>query len=273
MTRTLLRYFLLFISILLIAAIPRVDFFIDEVAEVSLLQEEDLDETIKRGLCIVLYVNTDQHDRNDWNMKSVFGTTTLQFVDQMLRETMAFKERISSSVKIYKANWKQWLANPDSKVHAAAGLSPQDAKGALFATYDVNGTVASRISGPLRPDAMTWLVHSIMEYYTHSIRTDKGDFLRQGWLITDTRLPFINLVNVRKGSITVNDRTEAVQINNYVSTLHEGSSYRYERIYATDGRLLGSIESYGPYGTFGYFDYDGTGKFQYRMRYLSFEGK
>jgi hypothetical protein len=220
-----------------------------------------------------LFINTDQQNGNDWNRKSLFGATTVQFADQVLKETMAFRERISSSVRIYKADWTQWLANPDSKVHAAAGLSPQDTKGPLFATYDVHGAVTSRISGPLRPDALPWLVHSIMEYYTHSIRTDKGDFLRQGWLITDTRLPFINLVNVRKGSLSMNDRTEEVQINNYVSTLHEGSGYRYERIYATDGRLLGSIESYGPYGTFGYFDYDGTGKFQYRMRYLSFEGK
>jgi hypothetical protein len=137
----------------------------------------------------------------------------------------------------------------------------------------VNGEVISRIRGPLRPDALPWLVHSILEYYIHSIRTDKGEYLRSGWLLTDTNLPFINVVNERKGKIELNGRTEQVQIINYVSKTYEGSSYTYERIYAHDGRLIGSIESYGPYGRFGYFDYDGTGKFQYRVRYPMGEGK
>ena len=269
----LIRLLLMVISVLLIAAVPRVELTLDEETEVTLLPEEDLDDTIKHGICIILFTNTDKQNRTDWNMKSIFGSTTLQFADQVLKETIAFRERISSSVKIYKVNSRQWQAGPDSKVHASAGLSPQDIKDPLFVTYDVYGTVASRIGGPLRPDALPWLVHSIMDYYTHSIKTEKGDFLRQGWLITDTKLPFINLVNVRKGSFKVNGRIEEVQIINYVSTLHEGAAYRFERVFALDGRLIGSIESYGDSGTFGYFDYDGTGKFQYRVRYLSFEGK
>jgi len=273
MTLTRFRYVLLCISIFLIAAVPRVELCLDEKVVVPLLQEEDLDETIKRGLCIILFINTDQHTKNDENRKSLFGATPMQCVEQVLKETMAFKERISSTIKIYKVDSRQWKAGPDSMVHASAGLSPQDAKEPTFVTYDVKGAAASRISGPLRPDALTWLIHSIMDYYTHYIKTDKGEFLRQGWLITDNRQPFINVVSERKGSFKFNNRIEQVQIINYVSSLHEGSGYQFERIYAADGRLLGSIESYGSLGTFGYFDYDGTGKFQYRVRYLSAEGK
>jgi len=265
--------FSIIISILLIAAIPRAEFPIDEDAAVPLILEEDLEGTIKLGHCIILFVHTDQHDMNDWNKKSVYSATPLQFLDQLLREMMAFRERISSPVKIYKANGRQWTAVPEIGVHSSAGLSPQDPKKPLFVTFDVKGAATSRINGPLRPDALIWLVHSIMEYYTHSIKTDKGEFLRAGWLITDTRLPFINLVNERKGNFKINGRTEQVQIINYESTPQEGASYHFERIYAMDGRLLGSIESYGSLGTFGYFDYDGTGKFQYRVRYLSVEGK
>jgi hypothetical protein len=246
---------------------------IDSGAEVPLIQESDLDQTVKFGLCVVLFVNTDLHDRNDQNMKSMYGTTLLQFTDQLMREIMVFKERIASSVKVYKVNWKLWSSDPGSQIRFAAGPFPLDPKNPVFVTYDVNGTVATRINGPMRPDALTWLVHGVMEYYIHSLKTGKGEFLRVGWLITDTNLPFINLVNVRKEDFKFNGRTEQVQINTYVSTPYEGESYQFERMYAQDGRLLGSVESYGPHGKFGYFDYDRTGKFQYRVRYSSGDGK
>lgn len=246
---------------------------VDYGAEVPLIQEKDVDQTVKFGLCILLFFNTDIHDRNDQDMKNLYGTTLLQFTDQLMSEVMAFKERIASSVKVFKVNRKLWPGDSGSRTRFAAGPIPLDPENPVFVTYDVNGAIATRINGPLRPDALTWLVHGILDYYIHSIRTDKGEFLRVGWLITDTKLSFINLVNERKGSIEFNGKTEHVQIINYASTPYEGASYTYERIYTKDGRLLGSIESYGPYGKFGYFDYDRTGKFQYRVRYPSGEEK
>lgn len=240
---------------------------------VPLIEEKEFDQTVKLGLCIVLFVNPDLHENDDKNLKSMYGLTPVQFADQLVRSVKAFKERIASTVKVLKVNWKDWPADPGSLIRFTAGPFPFDPQNPVFVTYDVNGAVAERINGPLRPDALTWLVHEIVDYYIHSIKTYKGEYLRVGWLITDTNLPFIYLVDERKGEHTVNGKTEEVQIITHMSAPYDGASYQFQRIYTKDGRLLGSIECYGSYGTFGYFDYDGTGKFQYRVWYPSCAGE
>jgi len=239
-------------------------------AEFALVHEKDFDETVKFGRCIVLFDNMDSQSKNH---RSLSGSTPPQFVGQLMREVVSFRDRIAASIQMYKVQWKDRSTVPVSRARSDADYSTQDPRNPVFVTYDVNGAVVSRIKGTLRPAALPMLVHGIMDYYIHSIRTDKGDFLRSGWLITDTNASFVNLVNERKEDREFNGKTEQVQVISYVAGPYEGTNYNYERIYAKDGRLLGSIESYGPYGKFGYFDYDRTGKFQYRVRYPAGEGK
>jgi hypothetical protein len=114
---------------------------------------------------------------------------------------------------------------------------------------------------------MPWFVHEVMGHFIYAVRTDKGDYLRGGWMFTDTNATFISLTDARKESREFNGRTETVQVINFVSRPYEGFACEYERIYSSDGRLLASIENYGKNGKFGYFDYDRTGKMQYRVKY------
>ena len=134
-------------------------------------------------------------------------------------------------------------------------------------TYVLNRPIAYRFRGIARPDMLPWLVHEVMGHFLYAARTDKGDYLPGGWTFTDTNATFISLIDARKEDREFNGRTETVRVVTFASRTYEGFACEYERIYASDGRLLASIENYGQNGKFGYFDYDRTGKMQYRVKY------
>ena len=194
------------------------------------------------------------------------------FVDELVKQLLLFKERIASSVKLARVDGKGYSAETLTRVRNDAALLTKE-RGPVFATYDFDGAVASRVKGPFRPDALSWLVHEIMGYYIHSIKTEKGEYLRAGWLMTDTNTSFINLVGEKKEDREQGGKVERVQVIDYVSTSREGATYRFQRMFGADGKLLGSLESYGDLGTFGYFDHDRTGKLQYRVKYPAQQGK
>jgi len=194
------------------------------------------------------------------------------FVNELVKHLLLFKERISSSVKLARVDGKGYTAETLTRIRNEAALLPAE-QGPVFVTYDFNGAVVSRIKGPFRPDAMPWLVHEIMGFYIHSIGTEKGDYLRTGWLMTDTSSSFINLVGEKKEDRELGGKVERVQIIDYVSTPREGAACRFQRTFGADGKLLGSLESYGDQGTFGYFDHDRSGKLQYRVKHPENQGR
>ena len=226
-----------------------------EDSSFAVLPAKELVETIKTGHCIILYEVSTQPLHTGEKAKSIMSTTNHRMIDDVMKAVAAFKERISSSVKLYRITVKDMPWAP------------------AFVTYDLSGKEVSRISGPFRADALPWLVHEILGYYTHSIPTDKGEFLRAGWMANNTNASYVNVVNVRKEEVELYGKTDTVQIVNYSSTPSGETSFAIERTFAGDGRTVSSIETYGVIGKFGYFDYDRTGKFQYRVRYQSGEGK
>ena len=236
--------------------------------EAPLLAEDRLPDVLRTEHCIILYYNPDTEGRDD-GAKNQFGATPQQLADQLMRGMIALADRVQSSVKFYKVNWKGFSASTMERIRADVGTLQKQPESPSIVTYVLNQPIAHRFSGTARPDMMPWYVHEIMDYFIHAIRTEKGDYLRGGWMFTDTNQVFVSLANMRKESRDMNGRAENVQIINYVSRTYERFACRYERIYRADGRLFASIEDYGKYGKIGYFDYDGMGKMQYRVKYKS----
>jgi hypothetical protein len=207
----------------------------------------------------------------DRGQRDSAGIVPQPVVDELVKQLLLFKERIASSVNLARVDGKGYSADTLTRVRNDAALLTKE-QGPVFATYDFNGAVVSRVKGPFRPDALPWLVHEIMGYYIHSIKTEKGEYLRAGWLMTDTNTSSINLVGEKKEDREQGGKVERVQVIDYVSTSREGATYRFQRMFGADGKLLGSLESYGDLGTFGYFDHDRTGKLQYRVKYPAQQG-
>ncbi len=234
--------------------------------EAPTLSEDRLSGVIRNEHCIILYYNPTAESRDD-GAKTQFGATPQQLADRLMRAMIALSDRIQSPVRFYKVNWKGFKAETMDRIRSDVGILKGEPESPSIVTYVLNGPVAHRFSGTTRPDMMPWFIHEIMDYFIHSIKTAKGDYLRGGWTFTDTNASFISLTDVRKESRDIGGRTESVQIISYVSRTYDGFACRYERIHRADGRLFASIEDYGKYGKFGYFDYDGTGKMQYRVKY------
>ena len=251
---TILRAFS-FISILVLTTVSHAAVPASSDTEFLFLQEKDLAETVKRGYCIILFEVLEQTGKAGAGKKTVLEASTQPFIKEVMRSVSAFRERIASSVKLYQVRVKDLPG------------------GTAFVTYNFDGAEVTHIAGPFRPDALPWLVHEILGYYIQAIPTEQGEYLRAGWLVIDTNASYINVISERKEEHAVGGKMESVQIITYHSTPGGAASFEVERTYGRDGRLLGSIELYGPYGKFGYFDYDRTGKFQYRIKYPSGEKK
>lgn len=260
--------------------------------DIPLLSEQEFLSAAGSGRCIILFQGADLIEPKDGRQRTIEPkgkrprgsepkserkrdnafTVPQPFVNELVKQLLLFKERIVSSVKLARVDGKGYSADTLARVRNDAALPPKE-QGPVFATYDFNGAVVSRVKGPFRPDALPWLVHEIMGYYIHSIKTGKGEYLRMGWLMTDTNSSFINLVGEKKEDREEGGRVERVQVIDYVSTPAEGAAYRFQRMFGADGKLLGSRESYGDLGTFGYFDHDRTGKLQYRITYPAQQGR
>lgn len=229
--------------------------------EAPLLREKEFAEAVKKGNCIIMYYMP------DGNSKSIMGMNPLQLGDYWMRAMIAFKESMGSLVRFYRVNWKDFSPEAKKRIRTDLGAGDSIPGNPLFAVYPSYNAKPSRVRGPVRPDLYTWFLHEIMDDYMPISKKEKGDYLYAGWMITNTSAPFINVANEWKESIEFNGKSETVQIIKYVSQNHDGLSCEFERIYARNGKLLGSLESCGKYGKFGYFDYDNTGKYQYRMKY------
>ncbi|MEK6744838.1 MAG: hypothetical protein AABZ15_14575 [Nitrospirota bacterium] len=260
--------------------------------DLPLLSEQEFLSAAGSGRCIILFQGADlfeqkdggrrdseqkgkrprRSDPKDQRPRDNAVQVPQPFVNELVKQLLLFKERIASSVRLARVDGKGYSADTLARVRNDAALLPNE-PGPVFATYDFNGAVVSRVKGPFRPDALPWLVHEIMGYYIHSIKTEKGEYLRMGWSSTDTNSSFINLVGEKKEDREQGGKVERVQVIDYVSTPREGATYRFQRMFGADGKLLGSLESYGDLGTFGYFDHDRTGRLQYRVAYPAQQGR
>lgn len=236
--------------------------------EAASLSEGNFAETIKKGNCIVMYY------RSDDAVKQLEGMTPLQWGDFWMRGMIEFRDRLGSSIKFYKVNWRSFSPESMSRIRSDLGTTAKYPDSPTFAVYTRYNTKPSRVRGPGRPDMYPRVIHDLMDDFTPIVNKEKAEFLFTGWLITDTQSERINVVRERKEDILFNGKSESVQVLNFRSRSEGGFACSYERIYAKDGKLIGSIEDYGPYGRYGYFDYDRTGRFQYRVRYpAGSEGK
>lgn len=290
--RRIFRPFVLLIAIPFVLQGPHDGTIHATEKDIPLLSEQEFLSAAGSGRCIILFQGADliepkygRHRTIEPKGKRLRGSEPKSerprdnavmvpqpFVNELAKQLFLFKERIASSVKFARVDGKGYSADTLTRIRNDAALLPKE-PGPVFVTYDFNGAAVSRVKGPFRPDALPWLVHEIMGYYVHLIKTEQGEYLRAGWLTTDTNSSFINLVGEKKEDRERSGKVERIQIIDYVSTPREGTTYRFQRIFGADGKLLGSLESYGDLGTFGYFDHNRTGKLQYRVKYPAQQGK
>lgn len=238
--------------------------------EAPTLSENRFTGVIRNEHCIILYYGSAVENKDDeaW---SQFKETPQQLADRLMKAMSAMADRIQSSCRFYKVNCKGFSSDSIARILSDTATVQKRPETPSIVTYGMNRPIAYRFRGTARPDMMPWFVHEIMGYFIYAVKTDKGDYLRGGWMFTDTSASFISLTAAGKENREFNGRTETVQVFNFVSRPYEGLACAYERIYSSDGRLLASIENYGKNGKFGYFDYDRTGKMQYRVKYQTKE--
>ncbi len=233
--------------------------------EAPVLSESRFSGVLRNEHCIILYYDSADKsvDAEAWDQ---FRETPLQMADRLMRAMIAMADRVQTSGRFYKVNYKGFSADSLAKIlsDTAAGKRSESPS---IVTYVLNRPIAYRFRGAARPDMIPWLVHEIMGYFIYAVKTEKGEYLRGGWTFTDTGASFISLTGSRKESREFNGRTEPVKVFTFASRPYDGFACEYERIYSSDNRLLASIENYGKNGKFGYFDYDGAGKMQYRVKY------
>lgn len=234
--------------------------------EAPTLSEGRFPDVLRNEHCIILYYDSADKsvDAEAWDL---FRETPQQLADRLMKALLAMADRAQTSGRFYKVNYKGFSADSLVKVlsdTAAVGKRPESPS---IVTYVLNRPIAYRFRGTARPDMLPWLVHELMGYFIYAVKTEKGEYLRGGWTFTDTNASFISLTDTRKESREFNGRTGTVQVFTFASRPYDGFACEYERIYSSDGRLLASIENYGKNGKFGYFDYDGAGKMQYRVKY------
>lgn len=235
--------------------------------EAPLLMESQFADAVKKGNSIVMYYTSDDTAKGPW------GMTPVQQGDYWMRGMLAFRERLGSAIKFYRVNWKGFSPESISRIKSDLTATANYPDSPAFAVYTKYNTRPSRVRTPGRPDMFAWFIHDAMDDFMPIAKKNKAEYLYTGWLVTDMQSDWIHVVNERKEEIDFNGKSENVHIISFLSKPHEGFSCAYERIHARDGSLIGSIESYGPHGKFGYFDYDRTGKFQYRVTYPAGEGK
>ena len=234
--------------------------------EVPTLREYNFLDIVKHEKCVVMFYNPESSD-NVAVTKKRYEVTPLQLGDKLMRGLMAMREKTGSSVKLYRVNWKDFTASSIERIRFDLESVYKQPESPSFAAFTRDGKMIFKARGISRPDVLAWLVNEMMDDYMPSIPSDKGEYLRAGWMTTDTTGKFVNLVNLRNEERSFNGKLERVRINSFKSDDFGDYSCTYEQIYLTNGRLIGSIESCGPYGTVGYYDYDGTGKMQYRVKY------
>lgn len=234
--------------------------------EVPSLTEVAFTRTIRDADCIVLYANELLAAESDAEYQRAYGMNSLQVGERLMKSIADFVKRTGAPVDLYRVSWAHFSPEAVNTLTADFSASLGRPLPAMF-TASKNGEKPSKVKGPIRLDAETWFVHKMTEDFTPFTKKPNGDYLESGWLITDTKRPFIRMVNERKESQVINGKNETVQVISYQSAPFEGDSLSFERIFLLNGKLIGSIESYGKYGKAGYFDYDNTGKMQYRVRY------
>jgi hypothetical protein len=191
----------------------------------------------------------------------------VQIGDLLMRTMIAFRDRTASSIKFYKVNWKNFPEDAMVKIRFDVASVYKRPENPSFAAYSGKGGVTAQVKGASRPDTLTWSVNDMLDELVPSVKSGKGEYLYAGWAITDTAAKYINLADMRKESMDLNGKTETVNITTYKSLGYDDLQCTYERVYAANNKLIGSIESCGAYGKVGYFDYDRMGRMQYRVKY------
>lgn len=234
--------------------------------EAPALSEDRFAGVIKNEHCFVLYYDAAVESTDDEAGKQ-FGATPQQLADRLMKSMIAMTDRIQSSGRFYKVNFRGFSSDSLAGILSDTATDQKRPESPSIVAYVLNRPIAYRFRGTARPDMLPWLVHEIIGHFIHAAKTSKGEYLYDGWTFTDTNANFISLVDSRKESMEFNGRTETVQVVTFASRPYDGFACVYERISSSDGRLLASIENYGKNGKFGYFDYDRTGKMQYRVKY------
>jgi len=234
--------------------------------EAPTLSEERFANVIRNEHCIILYYDPADETRDDEASKQ-FSATPQQLADRLMQAMIAMADRIQSSGRFYKVKYKGFSPDSIARILSDTATVQKRPESPSIVTYVLNRPIAYRFRGIARPDMLPWFVHEVMGRFIYPAKTEKGEYLPGGWTFTDTKATFISLTGSRKENRELNGRTEAVTVFTFVSRPYEGFACEYERTYSSDGRLLASIENYGKYGTFGYFDHDRTGKMQYRVKY------
>lgn len=234
--------------------------------EVPSLEEHDFGDAVKRDDCIVMYYNSDFR-QDDEAAKKTYGLTAQRLGDDWMRGLLAFQRQEGLSLKLYKVDWKGFSADSIDTIRSDTGSLYRRPESPSYVAYIDGGTRKFAIRGPARPDMQAWFVNEMLSHSIAVVKTDKGEFMRgRGWLITDTNAKYINLTGMRRERMELNGVSENVQIITYESSPYNGISCSYEGMFAGQGKLIGMNETCGQNPKTGYFDFDRTGKMQYRVR-------
>lgn len=234
--------------------------------EAPSLQQSSFTEIIKQGNCIVMYYNSAAAPTAA-ERDNPYGMTPLELGDRFMRRLIALRDAAAAQVKFYKVDWKNFAEASIVKIRSDVVSVMKRPENPSFALYTRSGDIPHQVRGLPRPDVQAWFISEFMNEFIPAIRSGEDEYLRIGWAFTDTNTKYISLTGMRQESMDLNGRTEKVRIVSSRSREYDGASCEYEQLYLPNGKLVGSIENYGKYGRVGYFDYDGTGKMQYRVRY------
>lgn len=234
--------------------------------DVPSLQERDFADVAKRDDCVIMYYNSDSRQDDD-AAKKTYGKTAQLLGDDWMAGLLAFQRQEGLSLKLYKVDWKGFSAESIDKVRIDTGSLYRKPESPSYVAYIDGGAKKFAVRGPARPDMSAWFVNEMLAHAIAVIKMDKGEFMRgRGWLITDTKAKYVNLTGMRKERIEVNGVSENVQIISYESSPYNGISCNYEGVFSGQGKLIGMNETCGKNPKTGYFDFDRTGKMQYRVR-------
>jgi hypothetical protein len=234
--------------------------------DAPLLTETALADVVKQENCIVMYYNDARHFAEE-TAENAYAASPAQTVNALLDGLKAFRKKTGSTVKLYLVRWNGFSMASLDRIRADTGSASAYPDNPSIVAYRGKSGISLKVRSGVRPDTASWLINELMKDFLPTIQMENGSYLYAGWVFTDTNAKHINMSEDRKDTVDFNGKKRDVRIITFASKPADGFSCAYERIYSTKGALLGSIETYGPFGKVGYFDYNETGKMQYRVKY------
>ncbi len=234
--------------------------------EAKTLIEGNLPDALRVGNCIIMYYNSESPS-TPAEQDNPYGSSPIELGDRLMRSLIAMRDETGASLSFYKVNWKNFSETAITKIRSDVSSVMKRPESPSFAAYAQAGAILFTVRGMPRPDVHAFFIGELMTEFIPSMRTDKGEYLRTGWPVMNTNKQYISLADMRQAEVDLSGMTEKVRIVTSRSREYDKNSCEFEELYLTNGKRVGSIENYGKYGKIGYFDYDGTGKLQYRVKY------